>query len=244
MMAHAHHFEGGMRENVDELLQKYKTEIGTLRSKVADVFPQDQPDFYDDLFVMRFVMTHSKGGKECNFKDAEDALRKTLAWRKQHAELLKRTYDTQKAPNTDMCEKFNTVGYAGDLGGLEPIFVVRTGHCNSKGLMNSLTAEQVTDWLHFSREIAFRMCDERTRKTRTMIKNITIIDLAGWSIFAGDSRFEKCLQKASELSAIYYPQLLVRNALVTCSTTYLENLVRETAELMPEHLLLLYLIYY
>jgi hypothetical protein len=30
-----------------------------------------------------------------------------------------------------------------------------------------------------------------------MIKNITIIDLAGWSVFAGDSRFEKCLQKAS-----------------------------------------------
>jgi hypothetical protein len=41
MMAHAHYFEGGMRKNVDELLQKYKTEIGTLRSKVADVFPQD-----------------------------------------------------------------------------------------------------------------------------------------------------------------------------------------------------------
>ena len=45
------------------------------------------------------------------------------------------------------------------------------------------------------------------------------------------------------MSAIYYPQLLVRNALVTCSTTYLENLVRETAEPMPEHMLLLYLIY-
>ena len=209
MPAHFHHFEGGMRESLDELLVKYKSEIDTLRQKVTDVFPQDEPDFYDDLFIMRFVMTHSKGGKECNYKDAEDALRKTIAWRKQHADLLKRTFETGKAPNEDICMKFNTVGYAGDLGGLEPIFVVRTGHCNTKGLMNTMTEDQVRDWLHFSREIAFRICDQRTRETRTMIKNITIIDLAGWSMFAGDSRFEKCLQKASELSAIYYPQLLV-----------------------------------
>jgi hypothetical protein len=194
---HFHHFEGGMRENVDELLGKYKADIDDLRKKVADVMPTDQPDFYDDLFLMRFVMTHSKGGKECNLKEAEDAVRKTIEWRTKHEELLKRTWETRKAPNEEVCKKFNTVGYAGDLGGLEPIFVVRTGHCNSKGLMNSLTQEQVTDWLHFSREIAFRICDQRTREQRIMVKNITIIDLAGWSMFAGDSRFEKCLQKAS-----------------------------------------------
>ena len=52
-----------MRENVDELLQKYKTDIGTLWITVADVFPRDQSDFYDDLFVMRFVMTMSGHAK-------------------------------------------------------------------------------------------------------------------------------------------------------------------------------------
>ena len=32
------------------------------------MLPTDEPHFYDDLFLMRFVMTHSKGGKECNLK--------------------------------------------------------------------------------------------------------------------------------------------------------------------------------
>jgi hypothetical protein len=65
---HYHHFAGGMRDSVDELLVKYEKEIGELRSNVADVFPTDQPGFYDDLFLMRFVMTHSKDGKQCNLK--------------------------------------------------------------------------------------------------------------------------------------------------------------------------------
>ncbi len=212
-----------------------QADIATLRQKVTDVFPTDQPDFYDDLFVMRFVMTHSKGGTTCKMGEAEDALRKTLAWRKQHSELLQRTWETGKAPNEEVCKKFNTVGYAGDLGGLEPIFVVRTGHCNTKGLMNSLPQEKVTDWLHFSREIAFRLCDEKTRKTRKMIKNITIIDLAGWSLFAGDSRFEKCLQKASELSAIYYPQLLGKTVILNMPG-FFKSIFKASMSLMPASL--------
>jgi hypothetical protein len=119
-----------------------------LRARVGDVFPTDEPDFYDDLFLMRFVMTHSKGGKECKWQDAEDALRKTITWRKEHAQELRRIHESGKAPHEDICMKFNTVGYAGDLGGLEPIFVVRTGHCNTKGLMNTMTETQVVDCLH------------------------------------------------------------------------------------------------
>jgi len=119
-----------------------------LRARVGDVFPTDEPDFYDDLFLMRFVMTHSKGGKECKWQDAEDALRKTIAWRKEHAQELRRIHESGKAPHEDICMKFNTVGYAGDLGGLEPIFVVRTGHCNTKGLMNTMTEAQVVDCIY------------------------------------------------------------------------------------------------
>ena len=65
---HYHHFEGSMRENVDELLVRHRASVDALRAAVADVLPTDEPDFYDDLFLMRFVMTHSKGGKECSLK--------------------------------------------------------------------------------------------------------------------------------------------------------------------------------
>ena len=194
----------GLRANVDQLLAQHKTDVEQLQSLSSGFLPT--APLYDEIFLLRFVLTHSKKGT-CDFQEAIEALKKTVAWRTENAEILERTVATGKAPNQELCMKFNTCGYAGDLGGYEPIFVVRTGHCNSRGLMSTLSMEEVTDWLHFSREIAFRRCDERTRKTRMMIKTITVIDLAGFSLFAGDSRFQKCLTKASELSALYYPQV-------------------------------------
>ena len=194
----------GLRANVDELLAKHQTDIEEVKKLTAKVLPKD--DMYDDIFLLRFVITHSKKGA-CDFAEAVEALRKTIEWRIKNADILDQTVSTGKAPNEEMCMKFNTCGYAGDLGGYEPIFVVRTGHCNSKALMSTLSMEQVTDWLNFSREIAFRKCDERTRKTRMMIKTITIIDVANYNIFSGDRRFDTCLNKASELSALYYPQV-------------------------------------
>ena len=198
------HLLDGLRQNVDELLTRHHADIEKVKSLTSDVLPQEP--MYDEIFLLRFVITHSKKGS-CDFEAAREAIRKTIAWRTENAEVLERTVATGKAPHEEICMKFNTCGYAGDLGGYEPIFVVRTGHCNSKGLMSTLSIDQVTEWLHFSREIAFRKCDERTRKTRVMVKNITIIDLAGYSIFAGDSRFDQCLRKASDLSALYYPQV-------------------------------------
>jgi hypothetical protein len=196
--------EHGLRASVDELLVKHQADIEEVKKLAADFLPKDA--MYDDIFVLRFVITHSKKGS-CDFGEAVEALRKTIDWRLKNAEILEQTVATGKAPNEDMCMKFLTCGYAGDVGGYEPIFIVRTGHCNSKAMMSTLSIEQVTDWLNYSREIAFRKCDERTRKTRMMIKTITILDLAGFSIFAGDSRFNKCQRKASELSALYYPQV-------------------------------------
>lgn len=38
---------------------------------------------------------------------------------------------------------FETVGFAGDLDGLEPLYCVRTGHCDIKSLMQSFSIEEV-----------------------------------------------------------------------------------------------------
>ena len=39
---------------------------------------------------------------------------------------------------------------------------------------------------------------------------ISVIDMDGLSMFGGDSRFYKALGKSSEMSALYYPQVLGR----------------------------------
>ena len=40
-------------------------------------------------------------------------------------------------------------------------------------------------------EIYYQICDERTRKTRKVVKTLTVMDMDAYSIFDGDSRFFK-----------------------------------------------------
>ena len=67
-----------------------------------------------------------------------------------------------------------------------------------------MTHEEVVDWLHYTKEKVWRECDARTRSSRLLTKEISVIDMANFSIFGGDSRFYKCLGDASN-QAIYYP---------------------------------------
>ena len=112
-------------------------------------------------------------------------------------------------------KKFNTAGYAGSIAGMEPLFIVRTGYCNLKGLMNACTMDEVARLATISKEVAFAECDKKTRKTRQLVKMISIIDLEGFSMFGGDSRFHKALGESSKQAAVYYPQLLGKTVLIS-----------------------------
>ena len=61
-----------------------------------------------------------------------------------------------------------------------------------------MTNEEVADFLLMSKEVAFVRCDALARKTRQLIKMITVLDMAGYSMFGGDSRFYKALGESSK----------------------------------------------
>jgi hypothetical protein len=202
---------GGMRTSVDSLLVAHKAAIEELREAVADCLPEDS-EFYDDIFLLRFVLTWEKKG---GLTESSDAVRKTVAWRTENAEALAQTVRTGIAPGEEVMKRFNTAGYAGSLAGMEPLFIVRTGYCNLKGLMNACTMEEVARLATISKEVAFAECDKKTRKTRQLVKMISIIDLEGFSMFGGDSRFHKALGESSKQAAVYYPQLLGKTVLIS-----------------------------
>ena len=129
---------GGMRMSVDTLLEQHCSQVEELRTRTADVLPA----YADDIFLLRYVLTHSKRGT-FNVISAGEALRQTIRWRAENAAVLEKTVATGKGPHDDIATKFNTIGYAGDLGGHEPVYVLRTGLCNLKGLMSTLTHDQV-----------------------------------------------------------------------------------------------------
>ena len=131
--------------DIDNLLIEHKSLIEELRSRTNDVLLKD-PSSYDDIFLLRYVLTHYKKG---GMGAAADAVRKTIAWRTENSVVLEQVAATGKAPHEDIVRRFITAGYACDLQGYEPLWVVRTGHINQKGMMSTLTIEQVGDWLHY-----------------------------------------------------------------------------------------------
>jgi hypothetical protein len=204
---------GGMRADVDELLKQHAVPIAELQKKLAAVLSVDK-DQYDEIFLLRYVLSHRAGGK-ADLEKAEDCIRQTIEWRKKEKAKIDESAKTGFGPNHDIAIRFNTVGHAGNLpGGGEPVYVVRTGYCDLPGLMNTLTHEQVVDWLHYTKEKVWRDCDTRTRKTRRLTKEISVIDMENFSLFGGDKRFYKCLGDASKLSAVYYPQLLGKTVMI------------------------------
>ena len=161
--------------------------------------------------MLRFVLTWEKKG---GLTEAVRAVRATIQWRTQNAQKLAETRRLGIAPYEEKFLKFQTTGYAGSLGGMEPLYIVRTGLCNLKGLMAAMPFEEVSDFLLFSKEVAYGRCDHLTRKTRQLIKMVTVIDMSGYSMFGGDSRFYKALGDSSKKSADYYPQLLGKTVLI------------------------------
>lgn len=68
--------------DVKALLLKHAEAIAKLRNSVADVLKDADTELYDDVFLLRFCMSAADAAH------AEEALRKTLAWRKEKAALL------------------------------------------------------------------------------------------------------------------------------------------------------------
>jgi hypothetical protein len=221
---------GGMRANVDELLKNKKESIEKLKTLVDDKLFALDAQQYDDIFLLRYVLTHGD-----NFEKAADCVKQTILWRKENHEKIINAVKTGFGPKHEIAVRFNTVGHAGSLPapGNEPIYVVRTGYCDIKGLMNTMTHEEVVDWLHFTKEKVWRECDSKTRETRLLTKEISVIDMANFSLFGGDSRFYKCLGEASKLSAIYYPQLLGKTVLIN-TPSYFRILYKTFSIFMPQ----------
>ena len=83
-------------------------------------------------------------------------------------------------------------------------------------LMNTLSKEQVQEWLTLSKEVQWHICDTHTRKTRKLTKMITIIDFQGYSMGASDRRFFKvrvdhalCCENLCSLHAAFSPELQI-----------------------------------
>eukprot|EP00750_Incisomonas_marina_P019448 INCI3402.2.p1 GENE.INCI3402.2~~INCI3402.2.p1 ORF type:complete len:455 (-),score=74.16 INCI3402.2:85-1338(-) len=205
-----------MQADVDELITKFRVKIDKLRQRVIDIVPQDDPQ-YDDLFYLRYVLSFKAKTTKC-----VEPIRFTVDYRTKHKDIFEKIYaeGVNAVPHHIEAMRFNCTGMSGTLPTGEPIWVVRTGHSMQTQLMNTLSKEQVQEWLTLSKEVQWHICDTHTRKTRKLTKMITIIDFQGYSMGASDRRFFKALGDSSKASAKCYPQLLGKTVIVNAPSFF------------------------
>lgn len=193
--------------NMDELLPKHAADIAILRAAISDdkrfTDGANNRIPYDDLWLLRFILSNGPG------KKAEKAVRATLEYRANNAELLARCAAGEDHPLAASMTKLSiSEMYANPTEADEPVQLVRAGKSNNKKLMDMYSADEVVGMMIYQKEQAFIRCDDATRRTRRLIKMVTVVDMHSQSFSDTDRRFYKALGRASKDSELFYPQLL------------------------------------
>lgn len=189
------------QENIDDLLAMHADDLRALRGKLGS--EKLLSSEHDDIFLLRFLLSNKSVEK------SEAPLRETLRWRKENAARLAQAAAWYRDPKHDAMGKMSIADLL-DVTTLndEPVLVVRSGRSDVRSLMDAYSQDEVVEYLNYAKERAFRMCDEATRRTRRLVKMITVLDCAQSKLSGNDSRFMKALGRSSKEAEVHYPQLL------------------------------------
>jgi len=191
-------------QTLDALLAARAADISRLR---YDVAPTELPPQWDDVWLLRYVLSFP--GTENAVKRVE-LVRQCVAWRAENAGMLADAAAGRPAPHAAAIEPFMVSGFHQPSLLGEPLFIVRAGLSNPGAVLDNVPAEGLLSWLMYSKEQAFLMCDAETRKRRTIVKAINIVDMAHTQLAMMDRRFFAVLGQSSKLSEAMYPQALAR----------------------------------
>ncbi len=206
-------------DDIKEMLIKYTPLINKIEYDMKDELTKGREygigTELDNIFILRFLLSAE------SYQESIDNLSKTIKWRMEKKEILEKIWKDKCTPNHHIFERFQVVGWAGSLSDGHPIFIVRSGLTDTKGLMSSVSHEMVVENLIYNNELGFQKSNKATRINNKLCKVIGIMDLNGFSLFNGrsDNRFFKCLGEASKMSEILFPQLQGKSVFVNLPST-------------------------
>jgi hypothetical protein len=203
--------------SIDSLLTTYQSQIKTIHQQITlklqaatnneKIIETAKLAPLDEIYILRFILSHPE-----KIEDAMNDLWTTLLWRSEHLSDLLAAQQGNVKYRVDM-NKYASIHFLGYLGGLHPVIAVRAGKSKPGEMFEHFTQEQILENSLYGNEHTYHLCDLKTRETRMLCKVITIIDLQGFSLKNLDRRLPKFYGQASQLSQIYYPQLLGRTVM-------------------------------
>jgi hypothetical protein len=219
--------EGDRRPDVRELIATHRSAIDKLAEALRNSDDEDnaaikdlyQPSKHDDLWILRFVLSH-KGKHAASLK----AIRHTLAYRQLHGwDERDIRYFVPGSPSAACPEMLELTQYSandtflwclpqGDQG-MVCTFSRYAGY-DQHAVIANCDASLWQPCFSYLAEWAFQWTDYITRTTGRLTKNLRLIDFAGTSMLASNYEVGRRDSKAMSYTEDCYPQLL--QAVILC----------------------------
>ncbi|CAK0889397.1 unnamed protein product, partial [Prorocentrum cordatum] len=195
---------------------RHAQEVEELRGRLAAACPGREPD---DLFLLRYVLSYEGGGP-----GAAAAAARAIAWREKHrglvaaaqactdelaSEPLKEWISLEHLRVIDSCLVARFAGQTSTPQGF-PLYVIHSGRCRLRKLMDTVDIKSVALWLTWRNEIGYWRCDAATRRSGLLMKQVVVMSMEGALMSGQDPRFFVSYGKSSKRSEYLHPQLLAR----------------------------------
>jgi len=195
------------REQVSVLIARNSREIDDLRKGLSAALQVNLPEFVDDLFLLRYVLS--------NVSKPQNMLPQALQavkWRTDNKDIVAaaRSRSCAKLGLTSRelkaADLFQPCRYIGATTCGDPMVFVRPATVNQFALMEILSEEALHKLVSFFNEIAWDFCNTVTRSRGYLVKQYTFVDCTNASL-AYDRRFFSVIGKVSKQNEWLRPQL-------------------------------------
>ena len=198
------------------LLSRHREALDRLRHSLSDVLGPS----HDDLFLLRYLLSFDPAA-------AAEAVRWAIAWRAEPANL----YWLQKAEEKEarmMAMNFdpskvaaiNISAYHKGLKDGGPLQIVRPGLVDFGPMLELHDHERMVMFHVMQKEVAWRMCDRRTRETGRLVKLVVINDFTALRMSMPPKKVMESYSASSKLAERLYPQMLQTTVCINVPTWF------------------------
>lgn len=203
--------------NLEELLKKYESEIKTLKRIMQS---KRVKDIFEDTILIRYILSY-----ENNIEGAAESVEKAINWRKKHIyPLLKHKksysqdddiiYPDRVKPYFSLIQKSLVASKHKCTIDNQPVVIARLKLCNFTFLLDHVPESILIDYIVYSNEHEFLVCNEQTKKSKILCRTFRFIDLKGFMLKTFDRRFLKVFANTSKMSEFLHPQLVGQTYLI------------------------------
>ncbi|GAW81732.1 sec14-like cytosolic factor or phosphatidylinositol/phosphatidylcholine transfer protein [Plasmodium gonderi] len=209
---------GRLPSNLDALLKKYEEQIKKIKSILNTKNIKEKTE---DSILVRYILSYGE-----KLDEAANSIEKAILWRKANIQpLLKNKKISFKTDENVMlpirikpyyslikkslaaCEHKSTIDK-------QPIVIGRLKLCNFTLLLDHVPESILIDYIVYSNEHEFVVCNEHTKKYNFICRTFRFIDLKGFMLKKFDRRFLKVFANTSKLSEFLHPQLVGKTYLI------------------------------